>query len=122
MRKVGKIVVNSVCAVLLSVCVGLAFLPKNCQTQAFVAFGYGESLCVVSSPDGEISIVGSFDNPYAVNSVLNYVQKLKISSCNLYFVNRADSNPLLVSKFVERLPIKTHTRWISAVIISWTNI
>ena len=106
LRKVGKIVVNSVCAVLLSVCVGLAFLPKNCQTQAFVAFGYGESLCVVSSPDGEISIVGSFDNPYAVNSVLNYVQKLKISACNLYFVNRADSNPLLVSKFVERLPIK----------------
>lgn len=107
LRKTGKIVAHSALAVVLALCVGLSFIKTKPQNQAFVTFGYGDTMCAVTSTNGEAALIGNFDDYYAYFSAIEYLGKYKVDNCVLYVTDYDASDLTIVGDAVNRLPVKS---------------
>lgn len=105
LRKKGKVVVNSVLAVLVALCIGLSFVKIPPQIQAYIAYGYNDVVCVMTSQNGDAAIVGNFGDAYAFNQALKYLSQYKINNCVMYITDISSSNSLIVEDALNRLPI-----------------
>lgn len=105
LRKVGKIVCNSVLAGLLVLCVGLSFVKIRPQIQTHVAYGYNDAMCVVTSSNGEAAIVGNFSDVRAYQQAVNYATNYSITHCVLYVTDIDKSNLALVEDALNCLPV-----------------
>lgn len=107
LRKRGKIIANSVLACLLVLCIGLSFVKTNPHNQLYVAYGYNDTMCVVTSDDGQSVIVGNFSDAYAYGLAAKHVSKYKTDSCILYITDYGECNTDIVEKALKNLPVKT---------------
>lgn len=74
----------SVCSVLLAFCVLVSYIPQKCENSVKVFFGYGDTLVVATSAEGEVALVGEFDDEYVLKQAMNYVSAQKVRSATLY--------------------------------------
>lgn len=100
LKKVGKIVTNIVLAVAVCLCVGLSYVKAKPVNQAYVTFGYNDTMCVATSAGGEAAIVGNFSEAYVCSNALNYVGKYKVTSCVLYVTDYGEANPDLLEEML----------------------
>lgn len=106
-RKIGKIIIHSVLAAVLALCVGLSYVKLSPTEQAFVSYGYSDAMCVVTSSNGETAIVGNFGDVTACSEVMTYVTKYKIIDCTLYITDISECNVVLLDEALRSLPVKT---------------
>ena len=107
LRKVGKVIVNSILAAVLILCIGLSFVKVNSKTQAYVTYGYSDTMCVVTSDDGNAAIIGNFDDLYAYAMSVQYLSRYKINSCVLYITDYGTCNYAIIEDAIESLPLKS---------------
>lgn len=106
LRKRGKIILNSVLASLMALCIGLSFVKLPSCAQVYVAYGYDDTMCVVTSLDGETAIVGNFSDLYSYQLSIDYVGKYNVDSCVLYITDYGVANEIIIANALESLPIQ----------------
>ncbi|MCM1194521.1 MAG: ComEC family competence protein [Corallococcus sp.] len=105
LNKIGKIAVHSSLAVILALCVGLAFVPSSCANQAYVRFGYDDIMCVVTSESGEALISGNFSDKGAFAYASDFLKTRRISACSLYITEYCSASSDLIEDALNEFPV-----------------
>lgn len=74
----------SICTVLLVLCLMTPYIPKSCENCVKVFFGYGDTIVVTTSTEGEAVLVGEFDDEYTLKQALKYVADKKVHSTKVF--------------------------------------
>lgn len=105
LKKIGKIVVNSVLACAVALCVGLSYVRVRPRNQAFVTYGYGDVMSVTTSIDGDAVIVGNFSDIGACSQAINYIDKYSVKQCTLYVTDYGAANPILINDVLQQVNV-----------------
>lgn len=107
LRKIGKIIANSVLAGLLILSVGLSFVKLNTQNQIRVVYGYNDTMCVASCVEGDVALVGNFSDSYSYRNARSYLNRYGIKDCVLYLTDYGQCDVDIVEDALRSLPIAT---------------
>ncbi len=91
-------VTYGICAILLAVCIGFAYIPQKCENSVTVFCGFDGATVVATSTDGEVAVVGRLDD-YALYEVTEYLSDKKISSLKVYATETKSIGVLSFSSF-----------------------
>ncbi|MCM1289301.1 MAG: ComEC/Rec2 family competence protein [Corallococcus sp.] len=95
----------AVCIVSLAICVITPLIPKNCDNCVKVFFGYGDTIVVTTSVEGETVLVGEFDDDYTLQKALDYLSDKKIKSAKVFCVKFNDFKEDLFVKMTEDVSV-----------------
>jgi len=74
----------SVCSMLLALCVIVRYIPKKCDNCIKVFFGYDDTIVLTTSAEGEVALVGEFDDKYVLKQALNYLAVKNVRNVNVF--------------------------------------
>ena len=103
--KIGKVIAHSLCFAAMAACVCASFVKYAPNNQAYVCYGYDDCIVTVTSTDGDMVIVGEFNDAYAAAEASDYARKYKVKSCVLYFTDYKSCKLSNLQMFLDCLPI-----------------
>lgn len=101
----AKSLACSACAVLLVLCVGFAYLPKNCDNCVTVFCGYDGATIVATSDKGEAAVAGNL-NEYFLGEATEYLSDKKVSSLTVYIVETKSVDVPAFGNFCDRFDVE----------------
>lgn len=75
---------TAVCSVLLVFCMVVQYIPKKCDNCVKVFFGYGDTIVVSTSNEGNAILLGEFDDEYVLKQALTYLGGKNINSVEVF--------------------------------------
>lgn len=103
--KIGKIVTYAVGVLVICLTTIISAIPKEQGNQAFVSYGYRDTILVATSQENDMAIVGSFGDDYVFNDAFDYARSCKVNDCVLYITDFASCNVNNIEKLVDNLPV-----------------